>query len=355
VRTLSATQLAQQLERDRTPYIKFILDNGVTQYDYSTDVATDRLLSIEHTEAPYTEEADVILNNFDRAVPDLRGYHVDPEYGDVVPGVGNESAEYPRLWVVSQYERSQPGGTLGLTVTLKLWGAWTLLSMIYVDHVGAAPFYDYIYNRTTTPLDIMTPALADVSITLTDNSSDDLITDTMTPYIEVNMPSQESYQGLLKRLINITKKYYRMDVNQTCYLIYPQDSDAVDETYYTVTTAGYMTALFHAEQMNESIPNKVVVYCNQDADAAWNEGWGSMITGTAEDTTASARFQPLGQTNVIEYSVAPTINNQTDADKYASARLIRSKAESRAAWFECPHDARLQCYDRVQVIDVRGF
>jgi len=316
----------------------------VANYDYSTSIAAPRLLSLDYNEQPYSKEAEITLNNYDASIPNLTACYLDLGLGDVT-SAGNEYVTYPRVWVVSQYETSYPGVK---STTIKLWGAWNFLGAKPVDSVGVAPNHDYIYDKSATPLAIMQAMFTANGITLTDTSDDDGITNTFLPYFEVNIPPHENYLGVIYRPLMMTKKYIRMNASMAASLVFPQDADAVDETYYSTTTSGYMTALNYREQINRLVPNRVIAYCNHTTGKPWNEGWEAMITGTA----TGAAYDPtvMGQAYITEYLYDVPIDDQTDANNYCAARLIKFKAQLKAAAFTIPHDARLQPYDKARVM-----
>ena len=201
--TLSASQATAQLQEDRTPYIRLVFTGG---YDFSFNGSDDRVVSIEHNEQAYSGDATIILQNEDGEVPDLRGCAVDIGWGDVTTS-GNEYVDSPTMWVVSQTETTSPGV---LSSKLVLWDIWNIIAAIPIDHVGDAPDFYFQWEGDTTPFDIMYGLFAAVSVPLSDYSDDDGITDTMTPWFDVNAPAYETYQGALRRIIQVTKKYIRI-------------------------------------------------------------------------------------------------------------------------------------------------
>ena len=345
--TLSGTQIAQQLLDTRTPYIglTFTSPDGGTTYDYSvTNGTTDRTLSIDHTEMPYTSGATIVLDNHDRAVPDLRGYWVQPDYGDVT-GSGNEGEETARLWVKKQNESSAPGQ---LQVSLELEGMWEVLDEIEWKLAGDAPFYQYAYD-TATPLTIMQACFTRAGMTL-NCTVDDGIIDTVAVYFFVNGASTQgefdSLKDVVYRALSLTKCYIRLLPDMVAEVVYPQEADAVDETYYTVSTTGYIPSYQYNERMTLLVPNKITVVANADA---WD------VTATAEDTAQQALYDPDGTGEINKTWVIAKITNSTDAGKIAAALLTREKAELLSAYGVTPHDARVQLYDKEQFIDTRGI
>lgn len=344
--TLSATQLAAQLTSARVPYIglTFTSPDGLTTYTYDVNDGTDGIVWVcEQENMPYTSKGLIVLNNSARTIPDLRGYWVEPSWGDVT-SAGDEGTPNPRLWVKNQTETSQAGG---LQVALDMDGMWEVLDEIEWDIAGTAPFHEYAYD-TATALDIMQDCFTRAGMTLT-CAVDDGIIDTISVYFYVNGGARANNKDTLKtvvyKAIMLTKCYIRMLPNMEAEIVFPQAADDVDETYYTVSTTGYMPAYTYNERKTVLLPNKITVVANEAGD--WN------VVEVAEDATAQAMYDPDGGGAINQTWVIAKITNATDAAKIASALLTRAKAELMSAYFETPMDARVQMYDKPQAVDVR--
>jgi hypothetical protein len=203
-----------------------------------TSGTADYVLACDQEEMPYTSKGMIVLRNNDRTIPDLRGYWVEPAWGDVT-GAGNEGVAHPRLWVKNQNESS---ARRSLQVNLEMQGMWEVLDEIEWDIAGSAPFHEYAYD-TATVKTILVAAFARAGITLT-CTVDDGIIDTVAVYFYINGQARQGNKDTLKsviyRAINLTKCYIRMKPNMAAEVVYPQTTDAVDETYYTVSTTGYL-------------------------------------------------------------------------------------------------------------------
>lgn len=348
MKTLTPTLNAAQLAETRTPYkyLHFVSPDGLTAYDYHvTDSSTDRVLKVVQEMMPYSGGGEIVLQNHDRAVPDLRGYYVEIGHG-LVTSAGNEYEQFPRMWVKRQNEFSSQGV---LQVRLELEGMWEVLDEIEWKLAGSAPFYQYAYD-TATPLTILQDCFTAAGMTLT-STVDDGIINTVPVYFMVNPASPQgqfdSLKDVIYRAITLTKCYIRLLPNMAAEVIYPQEADAVDITYYTVSTDGYIPAYQYNERMTTLVPNKITLVANEDG------GWN--ITQTVEDTAAQAMYDPDGGGEINSTYVVGKISNSTDAGKIAAALLTREKAEILAAYGVTPCDASVELYDKEQFVDTRGL
>jgi len=335
-RTLSDTLTAAQQGTSKTPYIRIVI-NGV---DYS-----DRVLSVEHIEEAYRDRAIIVLRNDDRALDpgtvDLRGHRFCPGYG-YVTSEGNEYSGAPDLWVKSQQVISREGSVV---CQLYCEGMWMYAREQKVRAYGSAPYYIGAYDGTTDTVydiieDIIEGALG--WTLLPAPSPDDGILTSFKPVFNINKVPYESAASILYRLITMTKCYYRLTAGLTWKIVYPQESDSVDEVYYSDQPHYFYE---YMEKYNEVTPNRIVVYTNFNPDDETT--WPSILVG---DTGAYS-----GNYNeVIQPYVVASIDNQSDANARAAALLTRVKSESLAGRLIIPHDCGVELYDKVNVLDRRG-
>lgn len=341
MRTLSATQLAKQSAANRVPYIKVIFTDGTTSYDYTT-----RWLRIYHDEAPYGGKGQsgslnaghscfIELNNSDGLVASLTtDFYLDIEYGDVT-SAGNESVEYPRMFVRAQVAYSAPGIKKSYVF---LDDSFLQLSEQPVDYVGNPPSFSYTYTATT-PYNIISAALTAEGYTLDALATSDGIIDVFTPTFEINKQPWEDVLNIIYRAVMTSKSYIRAVENKHFEIIYPQETDTIGETYYTVQADGTPVAYNYLSRTNKQVPNHVIVYCNQATDGTWD----NLIIGSS--------FVDNGDIPI--YTKAANITTQLNADNYATAILTRLRAEEKSSSFTCPHDAQLELNDYVTVSDGR--
>ena len=349
-RSLSATLIAAQIA-GRTPYIDFILTSrdGLTTYDYSS--TSGRLKAVEHHEEPYNVEASVMLDNHDKAVPDLRGYWVEIGYGCVTGG-GNEHYHTSRMLVKSQFEVSAQGK---LVVILALKGIWSVMEEQLVL-LGVPPLHSTEYSTDTiyeilTALTTELASATSVAFTLLALDTSDGIIDSFNPALEINAAPYESFGRVIQFLMELTKCYFRVKSSLQFEIIYPQVTDAADETYYSDPASGF-PYYEYTEVRNLSIPNHVIVYANYDSEGNWIDG--VPVVGEAYDSDEFTGTVYSG--NYMEVRglyPAPSITNETDADNRAEAILAKARAEVLSGRLVIPHDSRVELYDRVAIFDTR--
>ena len=365
MRSLSASLLAAQTAPSRIPYfdLKFYRGESLIA-DYSCSGSptdnTARLRYLKLHEFAYGSGIDegntsdvttIILNDYDRSVPDLRGCSVDIEIGDVTDE-GNESSEYPRMWVYRQYEISAPSTTL-VQLTLIGWADMLSIEHARADDTITNPSLTYLWNKTHTPYQIMSAILhADVSyipFTLDALTVDDGIIDTFLPYFILN-PERGKYEKklpVLARLSYMTMCYMKPLADNHIKIVYPQEGDAADLTIYSDVAPWFYE---FTEIKNETIPNSIWVFCDNTNMDTTNYSWPSMKIGIAYDADSYSR---LGDYIRAHYQ-APTITDQTDADNRAAAILARIKSERLSQALVIPHHCGIELYDHLLVKDKRG-
>lgn len=332
MRTISSSLEAAQKSTAATPYIH--IEIGGTDY-------SSRLLQIEHHEEAYRERAVVVLRNNDSVLSDkdLVGEYFEIGYGHDT-SLGKEYSDTAGLWVKSQQIVSLEGQ---LVCVLQCEGMWTLLREIRVMIEGKPPYFDLPYDKTHTVYELLELIISDAGFTLEAlGDQDDGIINNFKPFFSINRIPFENPATALYRLIYMTKCYLRAKAAKRFKIIYPQEDDDVDESYYS-NKAHYFNE--YVEKYNLLVPNTVWVFCNQSDDGTWE----NLITGVATDEDA---IEAYGR-EVQHCQIAASITNQTDADNRAAAIMTRIKAEELAGRLVIPHDCRVELYDRVAIYDAR--
>jgi len=339
VRSIHADLLAAQNAATNTPYIYLLFTSadGGTTYNYSSDQAGRRILSIDHQEEAYNDYASIILRNDDRTVPNLKGYWTDIGYGYICAGDTARYSQTARIWVKHQQEISAQGKRV---VLLELEGMWAKAREMPV-RVGSPPLYTESYSTDTVYGIIEILVETELGWTLSALAEDDSIINTYKPQFEVNTQPFESHGGLMYRLICMTKSYLRAKASTTFEVKYPQTTDAVDITYYS-DSAPYFYE--YMERKNVMIPNHIYVFSNEGEDGLYTD----IITGEASDATEIAAYD-----DIIKIVVAPSITTQADTDNRAAALLARTEMEVMAARMYAPHDCQVELYDKIKVYDNR--
>lgn len=338
MRSITSTLLAAQKATGATPFVRIVI-NG-----YNLGTTSGRLLSLVHTEEPYRESATIVIRNDDHYLSDkdLRGEHFEIGYGHIT-GEGEENTDTARLWVKSQHFVSFEGK---LACILICGGMWSLLRELRMMILAEPPSEEIIYtDKTIYELIEMLVEQdnADFSLLGLGSQDDGIINDFM-PAFTINTIPFENCATVLYRLIFMTKCYLRTEANTNFRIIYPQDGDSVDESYYSDKAHFFID---YTERSNLVIPNKILVLCNRDPVTGL---YDPDIKGVAEDATSIALYDRV----ILQVHTAADITNQTDADNRAAAIMTKLKAEELAGRLIIPHDARMELYDRVAVYNRRG-
>ena len=129
-------------------------------------------------------------------------------------------------------------------------------------------------------------------------------------------------------------------------MVYPVAGDSTDETYYSNQADWFVE---YVEKPSLLLPNSIVVLCNRDPNTGgWNTTDYPLVVGTASDTAEIAMYGEL-----VQVYIDGSITLQADADNRVAAILARLKAEILAGRLIIPHDARVELYDKVDIVDNR--
>lgn len=356
VRSISSTMLTAQAGTKKTPYIRVVIN--------SVDLSS-RLLFVEHIEEPYRDRTTLVFRNNDRYFDslDFQGFSFQPGYG-FTTGAGNEycgdgtSDGTPTMWVKVQEIIS----TEGMVVcNLYCEGEWMYLREQKVVAVGTAPLYQYTFNESSndyTIYDLIEMAIETVmgwTLEAAIDGGSDGIIDVIYPKISVNVSytnnvvTLDSYAEFLYSLISMTKCYLRQKSATNWELVYPQENDEVDETYYSSSVDGHPFTE-HMERMNEVVPNRIYVAANHPGFDD-GEPWPAFPPAILGDSGAYTG----NYDEVAEIHLYPWVTSQGTADLLASAIMTKLKSESLAGRTVVPHDCRVELYDKIRVEDNRGL
>jgi len=328
--------------------MEFESADTLTTYDYSFDPnsATNRLLKADVWELPYWggENSFIYLRNEDHAVQDLRGYHIDIGWGNYT--TSNEYSTQARVWVESQRYSTSPGKQY---VALKMLTMYDILNMIPYTG-GSAPDYKYTYTSTTV-YDILEDLIETYTPFTLDaiGSVDDGIITTLEPTFVVNDMGVQYWESIgqaVYRLLGITKLYLKAKTGLAFELVYPQEADAVDETYEAPLepVTGKHAFYSYTENYSLVLPNSVKVFGNQSSDGTW----GSVVTGEWDDTGEQSRFM-----TIADFYPFGSLTAEADLDNQASAHGARELAEMKSGVGIIPHDCRIELYDKPVFLDGR--
>lgn len=349
-RTISAELLAAQQSLSFQPYVRV----SIGGHNYS-----GKLLYLEHHEEAYRDRAVLIFQNSDRSMydVDLTGKMFRIGYGHITgnavaePDGNNSTAEYSYsapLWVKNQWFTSSEGTLL---CQLYCEGAWMYMREQLVIAYGTSPYFDIVFDKLYTIYELMEALIESAmgwSLAATP-SPDDTILNTFKPVFDINSLPYENFASVLYRLIGMTMCYIRIKSNvgfdyPELEIVYPMEGDSADEKFYSYKAPYFIE---YNEKVNLLIPNTINVLCNQNEDGSWSPE--TIIIGYASEPAEAAKY-----TEVSDLFIDGTIDNASDANLRASAILTRVQAEQLAGRLVIPHDARIELYDKVRILDRRG-
>jgi len=358
MRSIHADLITAQQSGAADPFIYL----SINSTNYSS-----RLISLEHIEEPYRGAAVIVLANSDRHfyTTNLKGKAFTIGYGYVTTsgnrycGDGSGSGAMPTLWVKTQSMVSMEGELVCILECEDGWAKLRETTFISTATSEGAPYFNIAFNTKFTSLEtvyqVIQKALVEVGFTLSVESIDNII-QAFYPIFTANPLQYESPAAVIYQLLQTTKCYLREVESLGFETVFPQSSDAVQETYYS-----YQAPYFkeYVEKTNLLIPNCIAIFCNRDPSGEWDTPEYPLITGTAKDTVAVAANLAAGYTatgEVWHYDIAPYISLKLDADKRADAILTRLKNETLAGRLVLPfHDCRVELHDKSRVIDRRGI
>jgi len=238
-------------------------------------------------------------------------------------------------------------------------GMWGLLRELQYLPVGEEPYYDVPFGGTQTIKTIIALALAEADMTLNATVPDDGIIDTLKPFFSTSNTSFPNLASLICNnpdMLLATKCYLRPEADKVFKLIYPQDADAVDETYYSDKTPYFRE---YTEKYNLLIPNTIIVYWGAGNDGSWDtaeELVNLADPASATDAASIAAYASGGFDGVVKrVYFAPRLTTKADATLRAEAIRARLKSEELAGRLVLPyHDCSVELYDKVLIEDLRG-
>ncbi len=343
--TITQALIDTQGDSSRVPYIRIYINST----DYSS-----RLLYLEHHEEAYRDRAIIGLSNRDGTLDavDLDGKEFEIGYGYDSSGHSGGSTtdkvDTATLWVKSHQIISVQGERVYQIYAEGMWMRLREQKVIAgVTDSTSYPSYDNTFNASHTVYELLELVL-ETAMSWTLNAfagAQDGIINTFQPVFEVNQMPYENAAALLYRLMWMTKCYLRAKSSKTWDVVYPVTTDSANEIYYSDQAHWFIE---YVEKTILLIPNSIVVLCNQDPTGEWDTTAYSLITGTASDAGQITKY-----TEIVQPFIAGNIRNQTDANNRAAAILTKLKAEILAGRLVVPHDAQVELYDKVQVVDKR--
>ncbi len=376
----------------------FTSKDGGTTHDYSSDptVTTNKSLYVQQTEEKYSDLGVILLQNDARTVPtDLTGYYVDLGWGhNTASGVKWDTAAgavAPRMWVMHQGDVSggQKGSQPQLVTQLSMAGVWGAVLNTQPVLVKSYPARDidiHRHDETNWMLSLMNKTIYEVLKQLIENelyaqtgmtftldalgTQDDGQISTVIPYpteledtlrvINADSPfSYQSYGDLIISLMELTKCVLVPRAGMAFRIIYPQESDTVNETYYSSEADGHPFYEVENTRLN-MVPNHIVIYGGEDEFPTYEGHWFdtdhySGWVSPAETATYDGSFMPVTAKGDMGGELWETGFRSDEECVLRAAELgWQLKDQRRGTRGVIPMDARVELGDRVQIFDNRG-
>ncbi len=400
MRTLSATLTSNQKAGGRVLVRLVLTKTGQTTQTYGVDT-TDRLLNINHSEAPYGQTATVVVQNpaSNLTALDLRGYKGVISYGYKDAAAGDEYSATAPLWVVSQRLDSWPGGlscTFNLIGTPDLldqdmasencypdftdqqtvkdflrqiaaggWDAWaastayttdtwvkpiTSNGMVYECTIagtsgGSEPTWPTTEGDTVVDNQVTWTCRGVeiksfnhcVAYTISFTGTDSLI-DSFVPKDSFSILNGDSRLTVIKNLLAFTKSGFLAQADEGIHIIVPTTTGTVYDYEYKLSVSGEHTFFDKSHRERLMIPNYFVVSSHPDH--------ANQYTGYSEDTDSS------GIRAVRHYTLMRLSSNAQAADM-AAAIKARHQWDAEKGSGNVPINVGQEVFDYVKFTDKR--
>ncbi len=385
------------------PAVRCILTSkdGGTTYDYSFDPTsnTNRLIHIQQDEVRYNDPGVILLSNYDRAIPaNITGYYVDIGWGHNTSS-GNKwdtvaGAVAPRMWVMPQSDISgaPKGGKPNLYTTLVMSGVWGAVLnrqpiLLISSPFQGIPLHRYDEENTIFGLTGLTiyscleylietglSGQTGLSFTLDAlGTQDDGQISTIIPFPSdntkiirhINEGSPwyfETYGDIIRSLMELTNCILVPRAGLAFRIIFPQSSDTADETYYSSVSDGHPFYEVENRRLN-MMPNHIEIFGGLDEITG-----KPTVSGHWFDTDHYSGWVTPATTATYDGPFMPvTASGGTDSELWEIGLDTAEKCRDKAAelgWqlkdqilgtrVIVPMDARVELYDRVEVVDKRA-
>ena len=400
MRTLSDNLIAAQIAASISPLYKVALTytGGANDATYEED----RILSITHREEAYHQQAEIVLNNSDKALTqNYQGFKGIISYGIQDGPTPRYSACAP-LWVVDQQYHSSPGA---LTVTLTLKGLPDLLALdkasgsfrmlptdvqtvkdlltqvvkgVLPDWIANTAYsLDYlvipitqnglIYKCTTAGSSHGTTeptwpttignTVADNTVTWTcmgkeltvfshcvayipTFDSEDSLIDVFKPADAFKFGLNETRRDAIKNLLFFTKNVMRAEDDGEIHFRTPVVSGGTYDYEYRLDVDNYHELFAKSNRNRVVFPNRIIVSSHPDS--------GDGYTGSAEDTASS----DLTDMEKREHYYLRVVSN-AQCDSIAAAILEGYQSASQKGAAQVPMNVGQEVHDYILLTDAR--
>lgn len=338
MRDISATLKAAQKQSSVSPLAKVVLT--MAEEDTQT-FSTERILDLRHSEEPYSQTAEVLLQNSDGALTslNLRGYQGVISYG-ITTGEGDEYSACAPLWVIAQQLFSAQGQLL---CRLSLAG---ILNLIGEDSANADLILED--DDSNTVKDLLQKICGDSGVSLLDCfdhctaydlvfDSEDSLIDSFQPKDSFKIMYGQNRLGKIKELIQYTKCVMRAEDDGKIHIFEPTTSGDSYNYEYSLA-AGSHTFFDKTLRQRLVIPNYIIVKSHPSHE--------DQYSGSAEDTDSSDLIEKR------DY-VYLRLASDDQADNIAAAILAHHQWEAERGHGFVPMNVGAEVHDYVLITDTR--
>jgi hypothetical protein len=313
------------------------LTHGVDQVVLGTSL----ILSIKHTEDPYTHKAEAVLDNSGGVFTgnDYKGWRAVISYGAVTSS-GDEYSDCAPLWVVHQELYSARGK---LVCRLLMSG---IPDMLAEDRASGA--YMPADTDVKTVKDLVREILGDTGVTMLACfnhcqpydivfDSEDALIDTYQPKDGFRVYMNGSRLSALKRLLDYTQCVMRFGGDGNVHILQPTTSGVVYDYEYSLASGH--TFFSKAYRNSLVIPNYVIAKSHPSDSPQYS--------GYASDAESISAFREM------RYQKYARLAGNAQAVTIATALLARFQLEAQKGSAEVPANCGAELFDYVKVTDER--
>jgi len=333
MRTLTSTLTARQQANSYIAVLKATLTHGATTYTYDLTQIKD----LDHTEQPYQQKAEIVLNNSDGALTalDLKGYKLVLSYGMRTPA-GEETSDAAPLYVVGQTLNSQEGSLVCVLTAIGL------SDILAEDRANDS--YIPTSSDTKTVKTLIGEILAATLACYNHCPAYDVVWDSEDSLIDVYQPKDSfriyiggSRMAAIRRLLDYTKCVGRFQADGKYHIMSPTTTGTTYDYEYTLEGGHVFFAKAYRKAL--VIPNYVVVQ-SRDADSP-------QYTGYYTDADSITAFREVR--NYIQTSLA----SNAQATAIATAVISKYQMQANMGSAEVPMNCGAEIFDYVKVTDSR--
>jgi len=337
MRDLSETLLATQQAESIDTLIKIVLTHGASSYTYTRD----RILDINHPEEPYSQRAELVLDNSDKALKDidLKGFKGVISYG-AISSAGEEYSATAPLWVIAQRLNSVwPSGKLDCV--LSLVGIPNLMSE---DKASESYMPDEDDTKTVKTLinQILGATLACyshcIAYEVVWEDGYDSLADTYKPKDSFRIYVGGSRLASFRRLLDYTGNVARVEADGKWHIFKPTTTGSVYNYEYSLESGH--TFFSKAYRKTLVIPNRIVVKSQPDDDPQYS---GSAQIDGYDDLPEAVKKTDYKQMRL----------GVDQADDIAAAILSKHQLWSEMGAADVPMNVGAEIFDYVKVTDER--